>query len=106
MVKKGSSFVLMDYGIINRDSFAEYQVKAFIDRNGVDCGFPLNDESAIKEVDRQLKSGITHIIIAWTAFWFFDSYKSWHEYMCKTFKVVHQSKQLVVFDLRSSLYEK
>jgi hypothetical protein len=102
LIKKNESFVLVDHGVIKRSDFPDHAVKAFMDRNGVDFGFPLNDEEAVEEVAAFLKSGISHVVIAWTAFWFFDSYKGWKDYMYEKFEVVHQSRRLVVFDLNST----
>ena len=102
LLKTGSSFVLIDHGVIKRAYFPDYEVKVFVDRNGVDFGFPLNDEAAIEEVDKLCASGVSHLVIAWTAFWFFDFYQDWKDYMYEQFEVVHQSKELVVFDLKSS----
>jgi hypothetical protein len=102
LIRKDSAFVLVDHGVIKRSNFPDYEVKALMDRNGVDFGFPLNDEAAIEEVDELLKTGISHIVIAWTAFWFFDYYQDWKNYMYGEFEVVFQSEELVIFDLNST----
>ena len=102
LIKKQSSFVLIDHGVIKRNNFPDYTVKAFVDRNGVDFGFPLNDLAAIAEVGEHRKSGVSHLVVAWTAFWLFDFYRGWKEFMYKRFEVVYRDEKLVIFDLSPS----
>lgn len=103
-IPKEHSFILVDndeWAGSNR--ICGREVRSFLERNGIYWGAPPNDEIAIQEFERMYKTGIDFLVVAWPAFWWFDYYKEWHEYICNSFHCILDNNRLVIFNLQSKV---
>ncbi len=71
----------------------------FPEQHGQYWGPPVDDASAIREIERQREKGATHIIFAWPAFWWLDYYCGMHKYLKSNYKCVMQNDQVIAFAL-------
>jgi hypothetical protein len=72
----------------------------FLERDGQYWGNPVDDETAIQDLDRLRSAGAAVIVFAWHAFWWFDHYRKFYQYVCTNFRRVLGNEHLVAFDLR------
>jgi glycosyltransferase involved in cell wall biosynthesis len=75
----------------------------FIEKEGENWGPPFDDKSAIEELEKHRKAGITFLIFAAPAFWWLDEYLILNSYLRENFECVLENNRLVIFDLRSSI---
>jgi predicted glycoside hydrolase/deacetylase ChbG (UPF0249 family) len=68
-------------------------------RNGLYWGPPPDSKSAIKEL-RDLREGdVRYLAVAWPAFWWFQYYEEWSEYLRKSGRCVLSNERICIFDL-------
>jgi hypothetical protein len=72
----------------------------FLQREGRYQGPPPDDETAILETKRLRQSGASFIVFAWPAFWWFDSYRGFKQYLRSNFYCTLDNDRLVAFDMR------
>ena len=60
----------------------------------------VDDETAIRELERLRRSGASFLAFAWPAFWWLDYYSEFSGYLRAKFPCLLENKHLVVFDLR------
>jgi hypothetical protein len=95
------NFILVDEDQFSVDFFAGRHFIPFLEHNGLYCGPPPDDETAIQEFERLWKSGASFIVFGFPAFWWLDYYANFHEYLRSNFNCVMENDRLVVFDLLS-----
>jgi alpha(1,3/1,4) fucosyltransferase len=101
MIPINTCFILVDHNSLQGNNvFADRQCVPFIERNGEYWGAPENDEEAAEEVERQIANGVGFIVITWSAFWYFDYYKSWNDYLKKTFTCILRNERAVIFQTK------
>ncbi|MBK5269384.1 MAG: glycosyltransferase family 2 protein [Bacteroidia bacterium] len=97
-----NSFILIDGNSLRISDTIEGRYRIpFMEKNGQYCGEPADDESAIKEIDRQRENGVSFVVFAWPAFWYMDHYFKLNDYLRTQYKCVLESERLVVFDLQT-----
>lgn len=62
-------------------------------------GPPKDDFQAIQEFDRMRGEGAKFIVISSSAFWWFDYYKEWNQYLQKHFSSILENDRFVIFKL-------
>ena len=72
----------------------------FLERDGQYWGAPLDDATAIQELERLMQSGSTFIAFASPAFWWLDYYQELRRYIESNFKCVINNDRIIAFDLR------
>lgn len=77
----------------------------FLEQDGLYWGPPQNDETAIQEFNRLYNTGLSHLIITWSAFWWIEHYKTWYQYLRSNFKLVLENERLIVFDLKDKNHQ-
>jgi len=80
--------------------FADRPRFHFLDRDGQPWGHPANDPTAIQELERLRDLGAGFLVVAWTAFWYFDHYRQFTAYVAHNFPRVLHTDRAEVFDLR------
>jgi glycosyltransferase involved in cell wall biosynthesis len=100
VVPPGQTFILVDENIEFREYVAKCHALPFIEREGLHWGNPQNDETAIQELEQMRRSGVNFIVFGWPAFWWFDYYTGFYNYLRSNFRCVLQNHRLVIFDLR------
>jgi len=102
LIPRRNTFILVD-GEQWRDSVVAKGCHAtpFLERNGQYWGAPPDDDSAIRELERQRQAGASFIVFGWPGFWWLDYYARFHDYLRAKFCCVLRNDRLVVFDLRT-----
>jgi peptidoglycan-N-acetylglucosamine deacetylase len=101
LIPPGNAFILVD-----EDKWAAGEGIAgrrripFLERDGQYWGRPPDDDTAIRELERQRQGGATFIVFGWPAFWWLDYYHELNRHLRSSFRCVRHNDHLVVFDLR------
>jgi glycosyltransferase involved in cell wall biosynthesis len=74
----------------------------FPERNGKAWGRPLDDDDAIRELERLRGSGADYLLIGWPAFWWIDSYPGWYRRVQSIARCLLSNERVMLFDLRSA----
>jgi hypothetical protein len=72
----------------------------FLERDGLYWGNPVDDDTAIRDLERLRRAGAAAIAFTWHAFWWFDHYRRFYQYVRTNFRPVLENEHLVAFDLR------
>ncbi len=104
LVSIKESFILVDQGHWGIGDFiAERKVIPFLESNGQYWGYPVDDITAIAEIERQRKNGATSIIFGWPAFWWLDYYSGFANHLRLNYRCILANKHLIGFDLKTNL---
>jgi len=72
----------------------------FLERNGEYWGYPADDETAIRELERLRGCRAEFMAFSWTAFWWLAEYSCLAQYLRDKYVQVLSNDRLVVYDLR------
>jgi glycosyltransferase involved in cell wall biosynthesis len=100
IIPEGQSFVLIDgctWGL--GQSLAGRRCFAFVEREGRYWGAPRDDAHAIAELERLRRQGASFLVVAWTAFWYFEHFPRFAAFLASRAMRVLENDRLVVFDL-------
>ena len=98
-IPEGAKFILADEEQTGAE-FIGCQAVPFLEKDGVYCGPPPDDETAVSELERLRHQGASYIALAWPAFWWLDYYAGFHQYLREQFRCILQNDSLIIFDLR------
>lgn len=102
IIPTGQSFILVDddtWGAA--DLFPEHTVRPFLERDGVSWGPPSDSAAAIRELNRARQNDVPFLVLAWPAFWWFDTYSDFLQYTDEHFPTLIRNERLIIFDLRT-----
>jgi hypothetical protein len=102
LVPEAATFVLVDENTIGVSQVTNRRALPFLERDGQYDGVPSDDESAIHEIERMRRSGASHIVFAWPAFWWLEHYLRFRKHLENNYRCVRRNDRLVAFDLRLS----
>jgi len=100
IVPEGESYLL-----VNGDEWGKGEpVKKrkaipFTELDGIYTGLPLDDDSAITELERLRDIGVTYLFFWWTSFWWFDHYKKFISYVENNYTYLLRNDRLISFNL-------
>lgn len=94
-------FILVDEGNLGLDVGRRGRVRSLIERDGLDWGAPEDDSAAITAVENHRHEGAAFFVLAWPAFWWFEHYLGFRDYVVDRFRCVVKSEHVVIFDLRT-----
>ncbi len=100
VIPSGAAFILVDDNAIPPDSFSDRRLFPFLERDGQYWGPPADDSTAIEELHRLRGLGASHIVFAWTAFWWLDHYSGLSRYLWGHFPCLFQNDRIIAFDLQ------
>jgi hypothetical protein len=103
LIPQGESFILVDenqWGDV--DIAPNRRAIPFLEQGSGYCGVPLDDDTAVKELDRLSRAGAGFIVFGWPAFWWLDYYGGLRQHLDSQFRCVLRNDRLIAFDLRSS----
>ena len=100
VVPAGATFLLVDQALFGSTFSSAGRCIPFPERDGQYWGFPVDDRSAIDELERLRQVGASFVVFTWPAFWWLDHYSDFHRHLRSNFPCVLQDDQLVIFDLR------
>jgi Glycosyl transferase family 2 len=102
VIPSGERLILLDDAEWLADDIAGDRTSIrLIERNGQYLGSPPDNDTAIGELERLRLSGASFLVIGWPAFWMFDHYREFHEFLRSRFRCIMSNDRVVIFDLRS-----
>lgn len=100
VVPAGSSIVLIDsYQLADSVIDSRFRVQRLFERDGIDWGPPSDSEAAISRLQVLLDQDVDYLIFGWPAFWWFEEYRGFHEFVTAAFPVRLETPEVVVFEL-------
>jgi glycosyltransferase involved in cell wall biosynthesis len=97
-----SPLILIDGATWEPGLIAGRERIAFLQRDGRYWGPPADDETAIREFEAlRTNRGPTHIVFAWSCFWWFDAFPDFARYLETRYTRALQSQSITAFDIRS-----
>jgi 2-polyprenyl-3-methyl-5-hydroxy-6-metoxy-1,4-benzoquinol methylase len=100
VVAPDSPFILVDEDRIRSELPSRHRAWPFPERNGQYWGPPLDDVSAIEEVERLRRHGARFVVVAWPAFWWLDFYGGLERHLRSRYRRILETERLVVFELQ------
>jgi SAM-dependent methyltransferase len=99
VVPRGARLILVDDEQL-RDH-VDPAALPFLEHAGQFAGPPVDDATALRELDRLRGGGAVFIAFAQPAFWWLEYYGGFHRHLRARFRCVLENERLVVFDLRA-----
>ena len=100
VIPPGAVFILVDDNAFPAGSFSNRPVLRFLERDGKCSGRPADDRAAVEQLHRLKRLGASHIVFAWTAFWWLDHHEGLSQYVRGHFQCLFQDDRILVFDLQ------
>lgn len=95
-----ATLVLIDGDQLNSGPrFASRPRFHLVDRDGQSWGHPVDDASAIQELEALRARGADLLVVAWTAFWYFDHYSGFAEYVRGNFRRILHTAVAEIFQI-------
>ncbi len=101
LIPAGDTFILVDQNEWGGEAVAGRHAVPFLERDGQYWGPPLDDETAIRELERLRQAGANFIVFGWPAFWWLYHYAELNRYLHSEFRCLLKNSRLVVFGLQS-----
>jgi len=100
-VSHGKPFVLIDEYTLAERLAPEFQSVPFMQQDGCYTGPPVDSNAAIEAIETLRLQGVEKLVFVWPAFWWFDFYIDFREYLTKHYSCVANNSRLIMFDLAS-----
>lgn len=101
IIPEGQRFILIDESRFGGSDCipgrSEFQ---FPEVNGEYGGPPVDDISAVKELERLILAGAQYIVIAWMAFWWLDYYPAFKDYLFEQCIINLDNERLKILTLK------
>jgi SAM-dependent methyltransferase len=98
-VPSSERMIVVDQDLCGPLLAAERASVPFLERDGVYWGPPVDDDTALRELERLRHAGYTFVVVAWTAFWWLDYYPALRSELDRHRRIV-DNERVVIFDLR------
>jgi hypothetical protein len=99
-VPVGKRFILVDNNEWGVEQQPNFQALPFLEHDGQYWGAPPDSQTAIQELERMRHESASFLVIGWPAFWWFDYYSEFRNYLNSKFPSILRNSRLIVFDLR------
>ena len=99
-IPAGERFILIDQQTLGFDAVVGRTAVPFLEKDGCYWGLPENDAAAMAELMRQQINGIRHVVIAWQAFWWLETYPGFLRHLRENARCVLENDRLVIFELK------
>jgi hypothetical protein len=100
LVPLGHTFIFVDQQWLSGEIPPGRTALPFLERDGRYWGLPPDDATAIRELERLRRSGVTFITFPWPTFWWFQYYSGLLAYLRSEFRCALDNERVVIFDLR------
>jgi GT2 family glycosyltransferase len=98
----GGRILLLDNGDwLGTEVTAGLPIEHFPSRDGVFWGFPSSSEDALGDLDAAVRSGATHLVVAWPGFWWLDQLPELRTAIARFGPPVLEDDRLQVYALRA-----
>jgi GT2 family glycosyltransferase len=100
----GGRILLLDDGDwMGTEVTAGLPIEHFPSRDGVFWGLPSSGDDALRDLDEAVRSGATHLVVAWPGFWWLDELPELRTAIERLGPPVLQDDRLHVYALRAPL---
>jgi len=99
MLTAGSCLILVDENRTDIKDELNCRVLPFLERDGQYWGPPLDDDQAIRELERMRESGADLIAFPWIAKWWLEHYRHFVPHLERTAQCLEKSELLSVYRL-------
>lgn len=100
LISSGSKFVLVDENFWwGKEILPDCSRIDFLGDSEYSGVPPLDDKTAIRELEQRRQSGVRYIIFTWSAFWWLEYYKEFHSHLRSNYNCLIENKRFVVFGL-------
>ncbi|HVN89451.1 MAG TPA: class I SAM-dependent methyltransferase [Candidatus Binataceae bacterium] len=99
IVSERTSFILVDDNRFGPDPVPARRALPFLERDGRPWGKPLDDATAIRELERMRTAGADAVVFAWPSFWWLNYYSEFQRYLRSRFPCVRENDCIIAFDL-------
>ena len=72
----------------------------FLDREGQHFGCPADSQEAITELERMRNAGASFIVVAWTAFWWLETYPDFFTFVRSNYLCRLENERVIIFELQ------
>ncbi|MBD1847732.1 glycosyltransferase [Cyanobacteria bacterium FACHB-63] len=101
LISPQESFILVDEDCLHGNEIIQgFKTIPFLEHHGQYWGAPADDEIAIREFERLRQTGASAIVFLWPAFWWFDYYVRFYDYLQQSFPYLLKNDHLIAFNLR------
>jgi hypothetical protein len=102
-IPAGATYILVDEAQTRLGCDRERTTLPFLENSGEYWGRPIDDQHAISEVERMRKRDCSHVVFAWPALWWLQTYSAFNLHLRSNYRCSFEGEFLVVFDLRRRL---
>src|SRR5262249_14698304 len=99
VIPPGDRFILVDDDAVRGELAVGSRAIPFLERDGQYWGPPLDDATAIREIERLRATGAGFMVFAWPALWWLDYYTGFRDYLQSRFAALPRTERVVAFDL-------
>lgn len=99
-VPRGTSYVLVDDNHLVE--WTDDTALPFLERNGEYWGAPVDDATAMRELERLRAAGAQYMVFSWPAMWWLEHYAAFDAHLRSQFRCIQDGPDLVVFDITAT----
>ena len=99
VIPQGAEFILIDQDMFERDLLVGHRAWPFLERNGRYWGPPVDDKTAISELERMRRAGAGFMVFISATFWWFEHYPDFASYLREKYRLAHENGRVVIFEL-------
>ncbi|MCK5711930.1 MAG: hypothetical protein KAI25_04365, partial [Hyphomicrobiaceae bacterium] len=101
-IEPGTTWIVVDDGQLDWNTFAGRSVLPFLERNGQYWGPPGSGVQAVDELERLRNCGADFIAFVACSFWWLEHYPELRQHLESSFDCRLHDEQLVIYDMRGN----
>jgi Sulfotransferase domain len=99
----GERFILIDQTGFGNSFSNEHILIPFLEKGGTYWGIPENDDVAVRELSRQIESGIKYVVVGFPCFWWFEYYPEFGKVLLQNFPCLTDTVAVKIFQVRKQI---
>lgn len=100
-----SEIVMVGESTIPKKALSEFDVHSFLERDGQYWGNPVDDATAVSELERMRSEGARYLVFAQSESWWLEHYSQFGRHLRTNFRCMFESDRFIAFDLQPSRAE-
>ena len=101
LIPRSTTYILVDDATFGSRVVSGRKMRPFLEGPDGYAGPPLDDETAVRELERMRQEGAAYFAIAWPCFWWLTYYRGFVDYLNHSFPRILENDRLIVFELRT-----
>ena len=102
LIPRSTTYLLVDDATFGSRVVSGRHARPFLEGPDGYAGPPLDDETAVRELERMRQEGAAYLAIAWPCFWWLTYYRGFIDYLNHSFPRILENDRLIVFELRTN----